>query len=192
MIRVSAILLAAGLSRRMGDDKLLLMYRNKTLLQCAVELLSELPVFERIIVTSKEKSADITQTSCTRLIVNPYPEKGQSGSIRLGVEAAAGTHFLFLTADQPGLCPDDVIPFLEKAKSNPGMIIFPVIDGKPNSPAIFPDSFRQELLSLSGDTGGRTIRDANPEACLSFVPKRPECFLDVDSKHDYEKILDRL
>jgi len=187
-LKTSAILLAAGLSRRMGCDKLLLEYRDKTLLQCSIELLSSLPVFERIIVISDTGSKTITLPSGIKLLINHTPENGISGSIGTGVEAATGTHYFFLTADQPLLTVADLIPLLEASDANPDKIVFPVIDSKPCSPTIFPGRFRTELLNLSGDTGGRAIRDANTVAWHAVVPERPDNFIDIDSAEDYQAL----
>ena len=187
-MKISAILLAAGLSRRMGCDKLLLEYRGKTLLQRSVELLSSLPVFERIIVISDTRNETITLPSGIHSLINQIPENGISGSIRTGVEAATGTHYFFLTADQPLLTVADLIPLLEASDANPDMIVFPVIKSKPCSPTIFPGRFRTELLGLSGDTGGRAIRDANTDVWHTVEPERPENFIDIDSAEDYQAL----
>ena len=95
---VSTIILAAGLSRRMGRDKLLLEYEGKTFLQRVIDLVSGLPVFERIVVTSEAGIGSINVPPGFNVYINPQPEDGLSRSIRIGVEAATGTHFMFLTA----------------------------------------------------------------------------------------------
>ena len=172
----------------MGCDKLLLEYRGKTLLQLSIELLSSLPVFERIIVISDTRSERISLPSGIQLLINRIPENGISGSISTGVKAATGTHYFFLTADQPLLTVADLIPLLEASDANPDKIVFPVIESRPCSPTIFPGHFRTELLGLSGDTGGRAIRDADPGAWHSVEPERPENFIDIDSAEDYQAL----
>lgn len=189
MLKVSAILLAAGLSRRMGGDKLLLEYRGRSLLMHSIDLLDNLPVHERILVTSDARTEFIALPSGVRMLVNHFPENGQSKSIHIGIESATGTHYLFLTADQPGLKLEDLMPLLEAAESNADKIVFPVIDGKPSSPALFPRRFRSELLNLSGDTGGRIVRDANPEMCFVIEPENPKNFMDIDSVEDYDDFI---
>ena len=188
MLKVSAILLAAGLSRRMGQDKLLLDYKGKSLFQHSIDLLSVLPVFERIVISTGARLECITLPPGIRSCINHTPESGQSGSIRTGVEAATGTHYLFLNADQPKLKPYDIIPLLEAAKLHPDKIIFPVIDLKPNSPTVFPNQFRSELLDLSGDTGGREIRKTNQDKCFSVEPECPENFKDIDIMEEYNDL----
>ena len=216
--RISAILLAAGISRRMGGrDKLLLEYEGKSLLQRAVELLDFLPVYERILVTTKARfefinsqyiltptlSARKTLSQVEfmpavhasnpqhpiRAIINPNPEKGQSGSLRLGLNAASGDCYLFLAADQPLLTHTCLQPMFELAETNADKIIFPSINGVPCTPTLFPARFREDLLSLTGDTGGRAVREAYPESCLAFDVKHPVCFIDIDSETDYQVIL---
>jgi len=187
-MKVSAILLAAGLSRRMGTDKLMLEYQGKPLVQHSIDLLSKLPVYESIIVTSNARLKSIALPPGIWSIINPTPENGQSSSIRIGLEAATGTHYMFMTADQPKLTPDDIIPLLQVAKENPDKIIYPIIDNKPNSPTIFPEHFRTELLCLSGDTGGREIRDNNKKSCLALEPEHQKNFKDIDSKEDFDDL----
>jgi molybdenum cofactor cytidylyltransferase len=183
--RISAILLAAGTSRRMGGrDKLLLGYEGTSLLRRAVGLLDNLPVYERILVTTQERFEHInSQSICT--IINPRPEDGQSVSLRLGLNAASGDWYLFLAADQPLLTQACLQPMFELAETNADKIIFPSISGVPCTPTLFPARFREDLLSLTGDTGGRVVRTAYPESCLEYDVKHPECFIDIDSEADY-------
>jgi len=189
MIKISAVLLAAGLSKRMGEDKLLLNYLGNPMLQQSVNLLSELPVFERILVTSDARIKQIVLPPGIRFYSKPSPESGQSSSIRVGIDASSGTHYLFISADQPKLSLTDLLPLIESATENPDKIIFPTIDSQPNSPTLFPAKFRTELLNLSGDSGGRTIRDANPELCLSIEPEYPDNFIDIDSEEDFIELI---
>ena len=173
----------------MGGDKLLLQYKGKTFLQRAVDLLADLHVFERIVVTSDARIKHITLPTGIRLLVNQSPESGLSRSVQIGLEAASGTHYLFLTADQPKLTSGDLLPLLESVKTNPDKIIYPTIDLRPCSPTIFPECFRAELLALSDDTGGRIVRDANPERCYAIKPENPANFMDIDSMEDFNDLV---
>jgi molybdenum cofactor cytidylyltransferase len=183
---VSAILLAAGLSRRMGgQDKLLLRYKGKTLLQHAVDLLDSLPVRQKILVVAPGSVKSIIFSDDICVVVNKYPEIGQSGSLRLGLERALGKSYLFLSADQPLLTLAEVLPVLRFADDHPGKIIFPKINGAPCNPVLFPMGFRGDLMALTGDSGGRVVRKSRPERCFAFEAERPEAFFDIDSEEDY-------
>jgi molybdenum cofactor cytidylyltransferase len=185
---VSVILLSAGLSARMGVDKLLLEYNGKSLLQHSIDLLQKLPAYERIIVTTDARQNLVAIPPTIKLCINPHPEKGQSTSIKAGVEMASGTHYLFLVADQPLLTAKDLQPLLDAANTNPEKIIFPIIDSKPSSPTIFPSAFKEELNKLLGDNGGRVIRDVNKDLWYTHQPANPGNFADIDSMEDYKKL----
>jgi len=68
-------------------------------------------------------------------------------------------------------------------------IMYPVINGKPSAPSLFSASFRTELLAVTGDAGGRLVRDAHPDMCEWFTPECPGNFLDVDDVEDYEALV---
>jgi len=191
-MKISAILLSAGLARRMGDDKLLLEYGGMSLLERAIALLAELPVFERIVVTAPERWERIKSSSDVRVILNENPQIGQSESIRLGVSKAQGTHFMFLVADQPKLSFSDLEPILNATQENPDKIVFPLVCDKPSSPTIFPARFKSELLALTGDMGGREVRRAFPDLCFGVEVQNPCDFVDIDDLEDYKKLNDHI
>jgi molybdenum cofactor cytidylyltransferase len=191
-MKISAILLSAGLSRRMGEDKLLLEYDGMSLLERAIALLAELPVSERIVVTTKERREKVNLPSGVRVVLNDNPQIGQSESIRLGVSRARGAHFMFLVADQPKLSVSALEPILSAAQENPDKIVFPLVCGKPSSPAIFPARFKAELLALSGDMGGREVRLAFPDLCFGVEVQNPCDFVDIDDLEDYKRLNDHI
>jgi len=184
-----AILLAAGFSSRMGSDKLLLSYKGLPLLQHSIDLLCKLPADERILVTNETRLVNVIVPENVKVVINAEPEKGQSESIRLGIEAtqaasAISSHFLFLQADQPNLTADDITPLLDAAEANPAKIIFPITNNQPNSPTLFPVKYRYDLLNLSGDNGGRIIREKSKEHSLGIEVDKPANFSDIDCMED--------
>jgi len=174
----------------MGRDKLLLEYKGKSLLQHSIDLLSVLPVFERILVTSESRIEFVSIPQDMTVRTNPVPETGQSGSIRIGIEASSGSHYFFLTADQPKLKERDLVPLLKAAEANPDKIIFPLINSTPCSPTLFPVNFREELMVLSGDAGGRLVRDANKKSCFPVKPEETMNYTDIDNMEDYYELIE--
>ena len=187
--KISGILLASGLSRRMnGQDKLLLEYRGKTLLEHALALLDSLPCHEKIFVTTAQKISGIAVPPAINTIINHNAHAGQSESLRLGVKPATGEGYLFLNADQPLLTASMLEPMLSLAKENPDKIIYPEINGRPCTPVLFPARFRDALLKQTGDAGGRAVRLSNPQACLAFEVENPQDFMDIDNMEDYLRL----
>ena len=182
--KVSAILLAAGLSTRMGLDKLLLPFQGLTLLEHTIGVISAFPFYQRILVTTQARLSVINLDKKIKAIVNSNPELGQSGSIRLGVMNATGDAYMFFMADQPLLDHAAIEALLRYADGE--HIVYPIFNEVPCTPAIFPAKFREELLSVQGDQGGRQIRQSHPDACLPIeLRSGAPLLLDVDTWEDY-------
>ena len=183
---VTAIVLAAGLSSRMGVQKLLLPIDNKPMLQHTLDLVARLPFAHCVLVTTPEVAAQVETTA--QIIINPTPELGQSGSVRLGVLASEpGDSLLFLTGDQPLL--DEATLAAILAADDGGRIIYPTgADGVPKSPVLFAARFREELLALEGDEGGRQVRRRYPAACYAVQAANEAALQDVDTPEAYARI----
>ena len=186
---ISAILLAAGFSRRMGDtDKLLLEYGGKTLIERAVCLLDSLPCRQKILVVGPGLFETLALPPGVEAVINHNPQAGQSESLRLGLGSAIRRGYIFLNADQPRLSLGALRPLFALAAENADKIAYPTIDGLPCSPAFFSARFRAELLSQTGDAGGRAVRAAHPESRVTFEAENPLDFMDVDSPEDYREL----
>lgn len=180
---VSAIILAAGKSRRMGQNKLLLDYRGKPVLLHVLELIASIRFKRHVLVTTRETADAVEIPKGFTVVLNEDPESGQALSVRMGVEAAARGYYMFLAGDMPLLERACIERLLSEAQKD--RIVVPVAGGKPLGPCIFPENLRGELLSLNGDSGGRTVRDAHPESCKYVEFQNPRAFFDVDTPEDY-------
>jgi molybdenum cofactor cytidylyltransferase len=192
MYKISAILLAAGFSRRAGkDNKLVFPINDKPMLQHAIDLLDSLPApsssskIEKIVVSTFDVLGHVKTSKDMKVMLNKSPEIGQSESIKIGLRAAKGNAYLFMVADQPLLTLRDIKPLLIAAVINKDKIVYPMVDGRPSAPTIFPGRFRKDLLALSGDMGGREIRNKNPKVCFTVDVKKPDNFIEINSMVDY-------
>ncbi|WP_429103538.1 selenium-dependent xanthine dehydrogenase [Enterococcus faecalis] len=188
MSLVSVIILASGNSQRMGQNKLFLKYQGKTFLEHTLTLVNQLDVLERILVVSPENQPAFPLPKNIQLILNHQWQEGQSSSIRLGTEQARGAGYLYLPSDQPLLTPKMLQPVLDKCQRN--KIIVPLQkDGCPSSPVLFGNQFRQELLTLTGETGGRMIYERFPEAVQMLRIATPGRLKDIDTPEEYRKLI---
>ncbi len=187
---INAIIMASGSSYRMGTNKLLLPYKGKPLISHTIELVLSCPFSDALLVGSDDSVIDIARISGIRTIKNTDASKGQSETIKLGIKnTPKATGYAFFTGDQPLLDIKTVKALMNCFLSNPDRIIIPRYREKSGNPVIFSSLFKEDLLNLEGDIGGRGIIKANPGS-LVFVEVKDELLLwDIDTPEDYEKLL---
>ena len=187
----AAIVLAAGLSRRMGRPKLLLEVEGRPIIRHAVERVISAGIRHVLVVAPPEHEALARALDGlpVRFVVNPTPEAGQGSSVSAGVRAlAAGTTTVLIAlADQPGV-PEEVIPALLEALKRPGKCIAAprYADGLGN-PVLFAASVLPELLVLPGDRGARAVVERDPSR-LAVVEIHSPMPRDIDTPADYESL----
>jgi molybdenum cofactor cytidylyltransferase len=187
----AAIVLAAGLSRRMGRPKLLLELRGRPVIRHAVECVIAAGIRQVVVVTGPEQEALARALDGldVRFAVNPTPEAGQGTSVGVAVSAlAAGTDSVLIAlGDQPRV-PAEVIPALIEALKAPGKAIAVprYADGLGN-PVLFAASVFPELRALGGDRGARAVVERDPSR-LAIVDIRSPMPRDIDTPEDYESL----
>jgi len=160
--RIAAIVLAAGLSSRMGANKLLASVRGKPLVRHAVEAALASSV-QSVIVVTGNGAADVEQAlfPLTPLFVknNDY-SKGLSSSLKLGLghvpEVCDGA--LVSLADMPGVTAvllDKLIAAFDPAEGR--AICVPTRNGKRGNPVLWARRFFPEMMALEGDVGARHL-----------------------------------
>jgi molybdenum cofactor cytidylyltransferase len=187
----AAIVLAAGLSRRMGRPKLLLELGGRPVIRHAVERVIAAGLRPVLVVSGPEHDALARALAGleVQLAINPTPESGQGSSVGVGVSALpAGTDAVLIAlGDQPGV-PAEVIPALIEALKQPGKAIAAprYADGLGN-PVLFASSVFAELLALGGDRGARAVIERDPSR-LAVVDVASPMPRDIDTPEDYESL----
>ena len=188
---IAAVVLAAGLSRRMGRPKLLLDLGGAPVIRLSVERIIAAGLDEVIVVTPPDAAgiAAALDGLAVRYAVNADPAAGQATSVVAGIRALAPETDAALIAlgDQPTL-PADVIPALVRARADTGRpIAAPVYRGERGNPVLFAADMFPELCALSGDRGARGVieRDAARVALVPFDVAMPP---DLDTPEDYARL----
>ncbi len=186
-MKVHAIVLAAGLSRRMGYEKLLLPLGGRPLFTHCLQSLAGLPLQGVTLVYASEEVAQAAAEYGVALQHNPHPEHGHAASVVLGLGAApAADGYLFLQADQPFVSSAVLGGMLQAFTATPQRIVAAALNGKPCSPVLFPHSLRGELLALqAGEGGGRAVLRRHPELVTLFALPHPAQALDIDTQEEY-------
>jgi molybdenum cofactor cytidylyltransferase len=190
---VSAIVLAAGASRRMGRQKLLLPIGGRPLLARVVDAVVASRVGETIVVVGWESEdlAAILSGKPVRIVPNPDWAEGQSHSLRVGLAAVtrdAGAA-LFCAADQPWLTTDLINTIIDRWRATGASIVVPTIGSRRGGPVLFSREWFPELAALRGDSGGRQVL-AGHRGDVEVVPVGdPRLLQDIDTEEDYLRAL---
>lgn len=188
---VVAILLAAGLSRRMGRPKQTLAWGASTLVMAVGAQIAAmgLPVVAVVPVWMQDEVPRWARA----WIGNPEPEQGLSRSIRLGVQAAEALGgweaMAFFLADQPFVTEPDAAAVLEAFwRRKPSIhAVRPLYNGRPGHPVVVDRAVWSSAGQLQGDAGfGRWLKEGLEEVPL-VVEGRPDPATDLDTWEDYER-----
>ena len=183
-------MLAAGLARRMGGGKLLLVLRGKPIIRWSVEAL-RLHVDDLVVVTGAGEDAIRAALAGldVRFVSNPHPEAGQGTSIAVGVSALREetSGVVIALGDQPRVPPDVVPALLATWRRTGQAIVAPVYRGVHGTPVLFGAEVFPELQALTGDAGARGVVAARPErvARVTFDRDMPP---DVDTPEDFARL----
>jgi len=188
---ISAILLGAGESKRMGFDKLSLPWGKKTVLERCFQTLLRSQVREVVIVRGLRNKAvrNPFYEKKIKIVTNPHPAWGMSTSIRKGLRAICprSDGILIALGDQPFLKTRTINALIRVFDRKKERIIVPSFQGKMGHPVIFHKAYKKELMNLKGDVGGRSIIERHREDVRVIRVRSIGVVKDVDTWQDYEK-----
>ena len=179
--KIAVILEAAGDSKRFGGNKLLhTMEDGRPMIASILDTVRRIDAYKRIIVTQYDEVAALA--SDFEVVRNDRPDLGISRSMQLGIEAAKGADaYMFCVCDQPGLKPATLERLMDAYKKGTAGIVSLSWQGKMCNPKIFSSAYRDELMALSGDTGGRQIISEHKKDLLLVEADSEDEVMDIDS-----------
>ena len=187
-MNIACVVLAAGLAKRFGGDKLLHPIEGVSILRRTMAALVDPRLVPRFAVVPAGCAAvgSIARECGFQTVPNAHPEDGLSGSVRLGLAAAAESDaVLFAVGDQPFLCAASVSRLADLFETkNHGCMAALSYHGSRGNPVVFSRAYYDELMQLSGDRGGSTVIAAHPELLLLCEAGSERELFDVDRKED--------
>jgi len=186
-LRTGAVVLAAGKSSRMGENKLLLTVGGKMVLSRLLDALTQ-AVNEVVVVTGNnpEPIRAIATAHGVRVAHNPDHEKGMTTSFQAGLRAMGGVDAVFLVlGDQLGLAPELLRRMIAAMEDVPGaLIVSPIHGGKRGHPVLIRSSLIPEILTLKGML--KEVVDGHADAHV-HVEGGEWSTLDFDTPADFER-----
>lgn len=189
------VLLAAGDSRRFGENKLLYMLEGKPMYEHIADTIGKLPDKqwkEKIIVTQYKKIMENMKEWGYHIIENTESNLGISHSIHLAIEKIQLMYqtgviyrpyaICFIVCDQPYLRSATIETFVKgyvKSRKGIGCLCF---HGERGNPVIFSDKYEEELLLLAGDVGGKKVLQSHMEDVYFYEVENFKELEDIDMK----------
>ncbi len=193
---ISGVVLAAGLSRRMGAPKQMLPLNGETtLLGHALAVAARSRLGEVVVVLSPPvfEQLDLSVHPSVVPVLNRVPEQGQSHSLRLGLAAVSpeAVGALILLCDQPGVTTRLIDFLIAEFEREPCGALVPTYGGKRSTPVLLGRTFCSLVDTLSGDTGARRLLDAYPELVREIEAGHLGAPEDIDTPEQYERLVAR-
>jgi molybdenum cofactor cytidylyltransferase len=190
---VSAIILAAGRSQRMGAFKPLLPFGPKTVIETCIESIRGGGVKTIIVVIGQgresEKLKDHLQDSRVNLAFNSDPLSEMSVSIACGVRALPDTAkaVIITPADHAAVPPEVVARLITEWRSG-ALLVKPTWNERGGHPVLIDLSFRDELIALDAPAGLKSFFDAHREQVRRVAVNSNYIARDMDTWDDYRAL----
>ncbi len=189
---IGAVVLAAGQSRRMGTQKLLLPWSGKPLVAHVVDEVLSSPARPVIVVVGTAGSA-IAAALAGRpvtLVTNPDPQSEMLASVRCGLKALRHScpGALLVLGDQPGLTSDLIGRLVTAFSAAPERIVVPQCGGRRGHPIVVPQRLFPMVLARYDGVGLRGLLAEYPLAVTEVPVANAEALRDIDTPDDYRRL----
>jgi molybdenum cofactor cytidylyltransferase len=193
---VGAVVLAAGKSERMGQNKLLLCLNGKKLIEIVLDALSEAGIDEQVIVIGY-KPKEIIEAVQPRLnkvkvAINWDYENGMTSSFQKGLQVLRHVDAAFLVlGDEPIFDSKVLRSMIRQMQKSRGeaLIVSPIHKGKKGHPLLFQSQLFTEIFDLKGTETIRDIVHRHTDKLLKI--ESPQwTVMDIDTPEDYRHVRD--
>jgi CTP:molybdopterin cytidylyltransferase MocA len=195
---LSAVVLAAGDSTRMGSPKAALLTPDGvTFITRIVGTLREAGVDDLVIVTGRHHDAVLEALTrdrvipAPRIVRNPDPSRGQLSSLLAGMAAVVTprTEALMMTlVDVPLVRVSTVVAVIQEWHRTRAPIVRPAIGDRHGHPVIFDRAVLDEIRRAPLDAGAKSVVRAHEHELVNVPVDDEGCVRDVDTPGDYEAL----
>lgn len=195
-MKLTAIVLAAGASQRMGNDnKLLLDWKGKPLVRHTIDTLTASAVDHIIVVLGHQAEALAEALPpCVTTTTNQNWPQGMGTSIAAGARILSSDNdaVMIHLSDQPLLTKTDVRhlvqQFAKALLADPKAVGVPFFDGRKGNPVFFSHAWRPQMLEASGDVGLKSLVEANKRHLVRLAARNNHIHRDMDTPEAYQAL----
>ena len=184
-----AIILAAGSSRRMGTQKLVLPMGTSTMIETVVDNVLKSSINQVLVVLGPDqnKIRDVLIGKPVEFCHNLNHDQGMLSSVICGFKALpenAETALIYL-GDQPNITPEVTNTIIEAYDEELMGIVIPVFNNRRGHPLLVDMKYRRDVEKLDLEQGLRSLRHKFPDDVLEVEVDEPGILVDIDTKEDY-------
>jgi molybdenum cofactor cytidylyltransferase len=190
---ISAIVLAAGESKRMGRPKMLLPWGKSTVLQTVITTLQAARVEDILVVTGgAHNQVEALVGPAVQTVFNENYAQGEMlSSIQAGlrVKMRGAQAVLIALGDQPQLRAETVEKILDEyQKDNPSLIV-PSYKMRRGHPWLIAQELWNEILEMQAPESARVFLNRHAKD-IHYIPlDTPTVLQDLDTPEDYSRSL---
>ncbi len=189
---MAAVVLAAGLSRRMGRPKPLVSFQGKPLLRHTLDrvLAAGVDPVVAVLGSRYEETRKVVPDG-VEIVFNPDFEAGMSTSLKAGIRAVESRcqAALVVLGDQPLVSPSLIGEIISLYRASRRPIVQPVYAGQPGNPVLFDRALFDEIMEIEGDMGARDVVRRHGEEVARLVVADVEMAYDVDTPEDLARLV---
>ena len=185
-MNISAIILAAGRSTRMGQQKLLMPWGGTTVLGKVINTLRESEINDIILVTNSELASRITQYDL-RITLNDGNEMLSSLQLGLQEQKPSAEAALVCLGDQPQIEERSVRSVCDAFKINKSNLVVPSYQMRRGHPWLVARPLWEEILAMQAGESMRDFLNAHQNAIEYVNLDMPTILQDLDTPEDYLK-----
>ena len=189
---VNGLILAAGLSRRMGEFKPLMSFGSKTLIECTVDSMLSAGVSQIVVVLGyrgKEVEAILKSRYGNEVILvynHDYAKTDMLFSVKCGLAMMPNCHSYFLLpGDMPMVKKNTFKVLLEALPSDHPAIIFPTLADYPKHPPLINSYFTQTILDFNEEGGLRQLWNKLEDFTIRVPVEDEGVAIDFDTQQVY-------
>ncbi len=200
-IIINGLVLAAGMSSRMGDFKPLLPLNGKTLIENTIDSLIDGGADKVLVVIGyrDDEIKELLQRKYNDKIIfaknEEYEKTDMFFSFKVGIKAMPFCNaFFLLPGDMPLVSAGTfkkLSYYRQILKKEQKRVIFPVLKGKRKHPVLIDFDLINDILEFKGDEGLKGFFESNPDIIYDINVDDKGIDIDFDTPSDYKKFKDQ-
>jgi len=187
---VTAIILGAGQSSRMGRPKLLLPFGDSTMIGTVINHVLASSVEKTIVVLGSnfDSHQEVIKDYPVEIVNNSRYHEGMFSSVKCGLEAVPETSdaVMVLLGDQPMIQAEEMDQLIESYRDSEKEIAIATHGNKRGHPILFGRKFISEITGYPGEASLRDLLQKHPSEILEIKTGSDRILRDIDTENDYQ------